>query len=145
MAAGSDLARRREARRNMMLTGNLFKVIPVVALPMIVSMLIDALYNLADTYFVSQLGITATAAVGVNDSLLHLMRSVALAFGMGASSPISKLMGAKREDEASRVASTSVFTCMMVLSGLAVIAYIFRSDFVSNILLYFVFIYKFDV
>ena len=130
MAAGPDLARRREARRNMMLTGNLFKVIPVVALPMIVSMLIDALYNLADTYFVSQLGITATAAVGVNDSLLHLMRSVALAFGMGASSPISKLMGAKREDEASRVASTSVFTCMMVLSGLAVIAYIFRSDFV---------------
>ena len=34
MAAGPDLARRREARRNMMLTGNLFKVIPVVALPM---------------------------------------------------------------------------------------------------------------
>ncbi|MBQ1712680.1 MAG: MATE family efflux transporter [Firmicutes bacterium] len=130
MAQNLGLEERRAARRDMMLNGNLLKVIPVVALPMIVTMLIDALYNLADTYFVSQLGITATAAVGVNDSLLHLMRSVALAFGMGAASPISKLMGAKREDEASKVASTSVFTCMMVLSILAFIAYIFRSDFV---------------
>ena len=125
MAEKLGLEERRAARRDMMINGNLLRVIPVVALPMIVTMLIDALYNLADTYFVSQLGITATAAVGVNDSLLHLMRSVALAFGMGAASPISK-----REDEASKVATTSVFTSMMVLSVLAFIAYLFRADFV---------------
>ena len=57
------LAERRAARRDMMLTGKLIRVIPIVALPMIISMLIDGLYNMADTYFVSQLGITATAAV----------------------------------------------------------------------------------
>ena len=130
MAEKAGLAERRAERREMMISGNLLKVIPIVALPMIVSMLIDALYNLADTYFVSQLGITATAAVGVNDSLLHLMRSVAMAFGMGASSPISKLMGAKREDEASRVASTAVFSSMIMLSFLAAIAYAFRESFV---------------
>ena len=94
--AGGNIQERRAARRDMMLTGKLIKVIPIVALPMIVSMLIDAIYNMADTYFVSQLGIYATSAVGVNDSLLHLIRAIALAFGMGASSPISKLLGAKR-------------------------------------------------
>ena len=130
MAEKAGLAERRAERREMMISGNLLKVIPIVALPMIVSMLIDAFYNLADTYFVSQLGITATAAVGVNDSLLHLMRAVALAFGMGASSPISKLMGAKREDEASRVATTAVITSMITLSVLAFITYIFRESFV---------------
>ena len=124
------LAERRAARRDMMLTGKLIRVIPIVALPMIISMLIDGLYNMADTYFVSQLGITATAAVGVNDSLLHLMRSIALGFGMGASSPISKLMGAKREEDASRVATTTIITSVITLSLIAAVAFIFRHSMV---------------
>ena len=124
------LAERRAARRDMMLTGKLIKVIPIVALPMIISMLIDGLYNMADTYFVSQLGITATAAVGVNDALLHLIRSIALGFGMGASSPISKLMGAKREEDASRVATTTIITSVITLTILAAIAFSIRHSLV---------------
>ena len=130
MAGNSSIAERRAARREMMLTGNLLKVIPLVALPMIISMVIDGLYNMADTYFVSQLGNVATAAVGVNDALLHLMRSIALGFGMGASSPISKLMGAKREDDASRVATTTVITSMITLSVISAIAFLFRDGMV---------------
>ena len=61
----------RAARNRMMLEESIFKVIPIIALPMVVSMLIDSFYNLADTYFVSQLGTAATAAVGVNNSLMH--------------------------------------------------------------------------
>ena len=126
----NQLNARREARRNLMLEGKLIKVVPIVALPMIVSMLIDALYNMADTYFVSQLDILATSAVGVNDALLHLMRSVALGFGMGASSPISKLLGAKREDDASRVATTSIITAVITLSTFAAITFCFREQVV---------------
>ena len=73
---------KREERRKFMLEGNLMKVIPVIALPQVVSMLIDSLYNMADTYFVSQLGKAATAAVGVNDSLMMIMRAIALGFSL---------------------------------------------------------------
>ena len=125
-----SLNARRAARREMMLEGKLLKVIPIVALPMIVSMLIDALYNMADTYFVSQLDILATSAVGVNDALLHLLRAVALGFGMGASSPISKLLGAKREEDASRVATTSIITAVITLTTLAAITFCFREQVV---------------
>ena len=128
--AKKSIEERRAERRELMLTGKLVKVIPLVAFPMIISMLIDALYNMADTYFVSQLGIYATSAVGVNDSLLHLIRAIALAFGMGASSPISKLLGAKREDEASRVATTTVITSVITLTVLAGIAFMFRESMV---------------
>lgn len=127
----SNLQDRRDARRDMMLTGKLIKVIPYVAFPMIVSMLIDSIYNLADTYFVSQIGLSATAAVAVNDALLHLMRSVAMGFGTGAGTIISRYMGAKRENEASEVATTTVVTSAVVLTTVAVIAYIFRSPMVT--------------
>lgn len=122
---------RRDARRKMMLEDSVAKVIPLVAIPMIITMLIDSIYNITDTYFVSQLGTAATAAVGVNDSLMHLMRSVAMGFGMGASSYISRLLGAKRDEEACRVGSTTFFTSMAVLSALAAVAFVFLSPLVE--------------
>ena len=85
---------RRAARHKMMTEDPLSKVIPSIAVPMILSMLIDSIYNLADTFYVSQLGTAATAAVGVNDSLMHLMMCLAMCFGQGASSYISRLLGA---------------------------------------------------
>ena len=126
----SNIEERRVQRRNMMLTGNLYKVIPYVAFPMIISMLIDSFYNLADTYFVSQLGTSATAAVGVNDSLLHLLRALAMGFGMGASSIISKLLGEKKENEAGKVATTAIYTAAITLSLIAAVAYILKEPMV---------------
>jgi putative MATE family efflux protein len=129
--ADKELEARRDERRRMMLEDPIIKVIPIVAIPMIISMLIDSIYNIADTYFVSRLGTAATAAVGVNDSLMHFMRSVAMGFGMGASSYISRLMGAKNEDEASKVASTTFFTALIFLSAVAALAYVFMSPLVT--------------
>ncbi len=121
---------KREQRRRFMLEGNLMKVIPVIALPQVVTMLIDSLYNMADTYFVSQLGKAATAAVGVNDSLMMIIRAISLGFGQGASSYISRQLGAKNHDEASRAASTTMFTAMGIVSVIAFFAFIFRNQLV---------------
>lgn len=112
---------KRNNRRSMMLDEPPAKIIPIVAFPMIVTMLVDSVYNMADTFFVSRLGITATAAVGINDSLLQLMRAVALGFGIGAASYISRLLGAKRDEEADRTGIVTLITGMLVLTGLAVI------------------------
>jgi putative MATE family efflux protein len=120
-----------EQRRKMMLEGNIIHVTIVVALPQIVTMLIDSFYNIADTYFVSRLGPAATAAVGINDSTMHIIRAIALAFGMGAASYISRLLGAKRDREASQAASTTVFTAMGFIAVVSVIAYIFLSPLMT--------------
>ena len=57
-------------RAKMMLEEPISKVIPRLALPTIVSMLISSVYNMADTYFVSQIGTSASGAVG--DFLRHV-------------------------------------------------------------------------
>lgn len=126
----NTLQDRRDERRRMMLEDPAWKVIPIIAIPMIISMLIDSLYNLADTYFVSQLGTAATAAVGVNDSLTHFTRSLSMCFGVGAASYISRLMGAKREEYACRVGTTAMFTSMAVLTVFAVLCYTFLEPLV---------------
>ena len=99
----SALTINRAERRRMMLTDPVGKVVTIIAIPMIISMMVDSLYNIADTYFVSQLGKAATAAVGVNDSMTHFIRSCAMGFGIGASSYMSRLLGAKKDEEACRV------------------------------------------
>ena len=128
--AGS-LAQNRADRRRMMLEDPVGRVVTIIAIPMIVSMLVDSLYNIADTYFVSQLGKAATAAVGVNDSMTHFIRACAMGFGIGASSYMSRLLGAKQDEEACRVGNTTLFTSMILLSVLAVVAFIFVDPLVS--------------
>ncbi len=108
IAANAKQAEARAKRQYMMLNEPMMRVIPKVALPMIVSSLIDSFYNLADVFFVSTLGTNATAAVAVNDSLMMFLRSISMGFALGAASYISRLMGAGEDERASRVGSTTL-------------------------------------
>ena len=110
-----------EQRRQYMLEGSLPKVICSVAIPMVITMLIDSLYNMADAFFVSRIGDAAIAAVGVNDSLMNIIRAVSMGFGMGCASYISRALGAKRDEDASRAAVTTLFTAIGVMIIIVVI------------------------
>ena len=120
-----------EQRRQLMLEGKLLKVIVIVALPMVATMLIDAFYNMADAFFVSRISDAAVAAVGVNDSLMMLIRAVSMGFGMGSSSFISRALGAKKDKEAAQTAVTTLFTAMGVLLMLACLGLVFLPNLVS--------------
>ena len=81
-----------EERQQMLLTQPVEKIIPKMALPTICSMLITSIYNMADTYFVSQIGTaeatasgtSASAAVGIVFSVMAMIQALAFMFGMGS-------------------------------------------------------------
>ena len=98
-----------EGRRLMMLNEPIHRVIPKMAVPTIVAFLINSIYSMADTYFVSSLGTNATAAVSVNASLDQLIMMCGSMLAMGANSYIARLLGEGNEKKASRVLSTSLF------------------------------------
>lgn len=98
---------RQAARETMMMTEPVSKIIPKMALPTIVAFVINSVYSLADTYFVSSLGTNATAAVSVNTSLDNLIFMFASLFALGANSLIARLLGARDKEGATRVLSTS--------------------------------------
>ena len=122
---------RREATHRQMLQDPMYKVVPAIALPMIISQLISSFYNMADTYFVSQIGTAATAAVGINDSLLHFLDCVAMGFGAGCQSYVSRLLGAKKDQEANSVATTTLALGMLAGLLLTVIGYTFMSPLID--------------
>ena len=102
----------REYRKSMMLTQPVGSVILRMACPCIISFLITSIYNLADTFFVSSLGTNATAAVSVNASLDQFITMVGTLLGVGANSYSARLLGAKKEEQASSVVSTAFYLAL---------------------------------
>ena len=118
-------ALRQEQRRSMMLSQPVGAVIMKMAVPTIVAFLINSIYSLADTYFVSSLGTQATAAVSVNASLDQLIMMCGSMLAVGANSYIARLLGENNEKKASQVLSTAFW----LAAGLGSLLLIFGSIF----------------
>ncbi len=126
----SDTQTKQDARREEMLTAPIPKLIPRLAAPTVASMLVTSIYNMADTYFVGQLGQSASGAVGVVLTLMLLIQAIGFTLGMGSGSNISRLLGADDAESAHRVASTGFFSSIFLGIVLAVLGLIFLDPFV---------------
>lgn len=89
------------------------RLIPRLALPTVLSMMTTGVYNTADTYFVSQLGTSASAAVGIVFSLMAIIQAIGFTLGMGSGSIISRRLGA-RDIKAANVCGSSAFVAAVV-------------------------------
>lgn len=78
-----------------------------LAVPSMVTTLITSVYNLADTFFVGQIGTSATAAVGVVFSVNMVLLALGFWVGTGGSTLVSSLLGAQKNREAETIANTS--------------------------------------
>jgi len=95
-----------------------------LAVPTICSMLITSIYNMADTYFVSQLDTSASGAVGVIFSLMAVIQAIGFTFGVGSSTRVSKLLGEKRRQEACESVATAFGLSIMAGCLLSALCFI---------------------
>ena len=121
-------SKERPDQRTRMLESPVDKLILSLAAPTIVSMLVTAIYNTADTYFVSQLNTSASGAVGVVFSLMSIIQAVGFTVGMGAGSIASRLLGQDRREEADVFASTGAVSALVLGIGLAAGGLAFRGE-----------------
>jgi len=103
-----------EERLQQMLNEPVKKLIPGLAVPTIISMLVSAIYNMADTFFVSQISTSASAAVGVIFSLMAFIQAIGFLMGQGAGVSVAKYLGRKQTEEASVIAAVSYFTTLFI-------------------------------
>lgn len=85
-----------------------------LGIPTMVGMLISALYNAIDAYFVSGLGISQMGAVSIVFPIVQIIIGLGMMFGAGASSYISRLLGKGDNEQANKTASTALFSGIFV-------------------------------
>lgn len=101
------------------------KALMALGVPTMVGMLINALYNLADTYFVGGLGTDQMGAVTVAFPLGQVVVGLGLLFGNGAAAYISRLLGRGDKDTADKAASTAIYGSVAVGAVVILISVIF--------------------
>ena len=102
-----------------------------MAIPTIISMLVTALYNLADTFFVSQINTQSTAAVGISFSVMAILQSLGFFFGHGSGNYISRQLGALQQKEAQQMASTGFFYALLFGGLIAFLGVLYISPIVA--------------
>ena len=90
------------------------KLIPRLAIPTILSMMITMIYNLVDAFFVGKLGTSASAAIGVVLGVQSIFQAFGFMMGHGAGSQISIRLGEGDRDAADRLFSTAFFHALVI-------------------------------
>ena len=121
-----------ERNNKMNLLGNapIPKALMALGVPIMIGMLINALYNLVDAYFVGGLGESPMGAISIVFPLGQVVVGLGLMFGNGAASYLSRLLGRGDRDTANKVASTALYSSVII--GAVII--IFTAIFLKPIL-----------
>ena len=102
------------------------RLICSLAVPCIISMLVTAFYNMADTYFVGMLrSNAATGAVGVVFSMMSIIQAVGFFFGQGSGVYISRCLGQQDYNEASTMAATGFVSSLVTGGVICIVGEIF--------------------
>ena len=99
------------------------KLIISLGIPTTISMLITNIYNMADTYFVSQISLSASGATGIVFAVMAILQAFGFMCGHGSGSNISRSLGRKDEENASIFASSGLFlsfciSLVLMIAGL---------------------------
>lgn len=107
------------------------KMIPRLAVPTVISMMITQIYNLVDAFFVGKLGTSASASIGILLSVQAIFQAVGFMFGHGSGSIISMHLGMGDTKRANETASLSFFTAIIISLVPAILGLIFISPLMS--------------
>lgn len=119
-----------EERYEQMIGTPVATLIPRLAVPTIISMLVTAIYNMADTFFVSQIGTSASGAVGVMFSAMAMIQAIGFTLGMGSGNYISRSLGNRNGDAADQSAATAFFTALIIGTLITVFGLLFLKPLV---------------
>ncbi len=110
---------------NKMVNTPVSRLVITLGIPTTISMLVSNIYNMADTFFVSSLGNSASGAVGVVFGLMAIIQAFGFMFGHGAGSVIARKLGERDIDTADKYASVALFSALIVGSVITVLGLIF--------------------
>ena len=103
------------------------RLVTSLAAPTILTMLITTFYNLADTFFVSRLGTSATGAVGIVFATMAIVQAIGFTIGVGCGSQVSRALGRRDREAANRFGSSALVLALTLGLLLSAAGLLFNS------------------
>lgn len=130
---GFAMERQQEIKENKMGVMPVGKLLLNMSLPMMISMLVMALYNVVDSMFVSRISENALTALSMAFPVQNLMVAVAAGLGVGLNAVLSRALGAKEHENVRRGATSGLFmllVCALVfmLGGMTIVRAYFEAQ-----------------
>lgn len=121
-----------EIKENKMGTMPIHKLLFTMSVPMIISMLVQALYNIVDSAFVAQISENALSGVSLAFSMQNFMIAVGVGTGVGVNALLAKSLGAKKFETANKTASVSFLLAIVNWLLFVVIGLIFIKPYLAG-------------
>jgi putative MATE family efflux protein len=119
-----------DAKYIQMTRSPLRRLILAMAVPAVIANIVSMVYNLTDTFFIGQLGTSASAAVGVVMPIQIFIQAVGLLFGMGSGNKLSIELGRKNMDRARRLVAVGFYLGLISGIVLGVLAFALREPLI---------------
>ena len=94
--------------------GHVSRAILILAIPMVLEMIMESVFAVCDVFFVSKLGATAVAAVGLTESWLTLIYALAMGLAISASAMVARRTGEKDREGAAKAAGQGILLALAV-------------------------------
>jgi len=112
-------------------TGSIRKAIFMLAIPMILEMCMESVFAVVDIFFVGKLGPNAAAAVGLTESFLTILYSVAIGLSMGATAMVARRVGEKNYDDAAKAGAQAALLALLVSVIISIVGFFYAGTILS--------------
>src|SRR5690606_1547181 len=112
-------------------TGSIRKAVMLLAIPMMLEMCMESVYAVVDIFFVSHLGKHATSTVGLTESVITIVYSLAMGISMAASAMVARRVGEKDREGASRAAVQSIILAMAITVIVSALGFVYASEILA--------------
>jgi putative MATE family efflux protein len=111
--------------------GSLSKAIFLLAIPMILELSLESVFAVVDIFFVSKLGQHAIATVGLTESVISLVYSIAIGLSTAATAVVARRIGEKDPEAASHAAAQSLIVALIVTFFISILGVVFAGNILS--------------
>jgi putative MATE family efflux protein len=108
--------------------GSISKAVVLLAIPMILELSLESVFAVVDMFFVSKLGQNAIATVGLTESVITLIYSIAIGLSTAATAIVARRIGEKNAEDAAHAGAQSLIIGVIITLILSVLGFIFASD-----------------
>lgn len=108
--------------------GSLNRALVLLAIPMILEMVMESLFAIVDTFFVSKISTEAAATIGITESLLMIIESVAIGVAMAGTAMVARRIGEKNVADAKKVIANVVTIGVIFSVAIGIICFIYAAD-----------------